>query len=64
VDKKKLLRAIHEDPSLAFHVVESLSQRVRELSRELAELCGRARPEPSRGAGMNDGPIRCRRPER
>jgi CRP-like cAMP-binding protein len=47
VDKKNLLRAIHEDSSLAFHVVETLSQRVRALSRELAELKGAA---PSREA--------------
>jgi CRP-like cAMP-binding protein len=38
VDKKNLLRSIHEDPSLAFHSVEILSQRVRELSREVALL--------------------------
>ncbi len=38
VDKKNLLRSIHEDPSLAFYIVEALSQRVRELSREVAQL--------------------------
>ncbi len=53
VDKKNLLRSIHDDPSLAFHVVETLSRRVRELSREVAELrAGRAAPgsQPASGA--------------
>ncbi len=38
VDKQNLLRSIHDDPSLAFHMVETLSRRVRELSREVAQL--------------------------
>lgn len=38
VDKKNLLRSIHDDPSLAFHIVETLSRRVRELSQEVAQL--------------------------
>ena len=38
VDKKSFLRRIHEDPSLAFRVVETLSRRVRELSDEVARL--------------------------
>ena len=38
VDKKNFLRRINEDPSIAFRLVESMSRRVRELSRELAEL--------------------------
>ena len=36
VDRKQFLRRIHEDPSLAYRVVQSLSRRVRELSEELA----------------------------
>ena len=40
VDRKNFLRRIHEDPSLAFRVVQSLSRRVRELSDELAHLKG------------------------
>lgn len=37
VDKKNFLRRIHEDPSLAYRLVQTLSGRVRDLSRRLAE---------------------------
>jgi CRP-like cAMP-binding protein len=35
LDKRNFLRRIHEDPSLAFRIVETMSRRVRELSSEL-----------------------------
>jgi flavin-dependent dehydrogenase len=35
VDKKMFLRKIHEDPSLAFRVLEKMSGRIRELNEEL-----------------------------
>lgn len=35
VDKKTFLRRIHEDPSLALRVVETMSRRIRELDSEL-----------------------------
>ena len=38
VDKKNFLRRVNEDPSIAFRIVETLSRRVRELSREVARL--------------------------
>lgn len=38
VDKKNLLRRVHEDPSLAFRMVQTLSRRVRELSEEVGRL--------------------------
>jgi CRP/FNR family cyclic AMP-dependent transcriptional regulator len=38
IDKGNLLRRIHEDPSMAFRIVETLSHRVRELSEEVARL--------------------------
>lgn len=38
VDKKNILRRIHEDPSLAYRVVETMSHRIRELSQEVARL--------------------------
>jgi len=38
VDKKNFLRRIHEDPTLAFRVVEVMSKRIRELSEEIARL--------------------------
>ncbi len=40
VDRKNFLRRISEDPSLAFRIVETMSRRVRELSREVARLKG------------------------
>ncbi len=38
VDKKNFLRRIHEDPSLAYRMIQSMSHRVRELSAEVARL--------------------------
>jgi CRP/FNR family transcriptional regulator len=38
IDKKNLLRRLHEDPSLAFHLVQSMSARIRELSAEVSLL--------------------------
>ncbi|MFQ5857941.1 MAG: cyclic nucleotide-binding domain-containing protein [Anaerolineae bacterium] len=40
VDKKNFLRRIHEDPSLAFRMVQTMSRRIRELSEEVARLKG------------------------
>ncbi len=34
VDKKNFMSRIHEDPSLAFRVVETMSHRLRELQAE------------------------------
>jgi len=38
VDKKSFLRRVHEDPSLAFRILEQMSHRIRELDAELARL--------------------------
>jgi CRP/FNR family cyclic AMP-dependent transcriptional regulator len=38
VDKKNLLRRIHDDPSLAFRIIEKMSRRIRELDVEVARL--------------------------
>jgi CRP-like cAMP-binding protein len=38
LDKRNFLRRINEDPSLAFRMIETMSHRVRELSREVGEL--------------------------
>jgi CRP-like cAMP-binding protein len=38
VDKRNLMRRIHEDPSLAFRIILALSQRIRELSDEVVRL--------------------------
>jgi CRP/FNR family transcriptional regulator len=40
VDKKNFLRRIHEDPSLAFRIVQNMSHRIREMSEEVARLKG------------------------
>jgi CRP-like cAMP-binding protein len=38
VDKRSFLRRIHEDPSLAYRIVQEMSRRIRELSEEVARL--------------------------
>ena len=53
VDRKNFMRRIHEDPSLAFRVVETMSQRIRELTDEVARL----RIELGREAGDDRSPV-------
>lgn len=38
VDQKNLIRRIHQDPSLAYRIIQTMSQRVRELSQEVERL--------------------------
>lgn len=38
VDKKIFLRRVHEDPALAYRIVQTMSRRIRELSEEVARL--------------------------
>ena len=38
LDRRNFLRRINEDPSLAFRMIETMSHRVRQLSREVVEL--------------------------
>jgi CRP-like cAMP-binding protein len=38
IDKKNFLRRIHEDPSLAYRIVQTMSRRIRELSVEVSQL--------------------------
>ena len=40
VDKRTFLTRVHEDPSLAFRIVQSMSRRIRELTAEVARLKG------------------------
>jgi len=40
IDRKGFLRRVHEDPSVVFEVIRTLSRRVRELSSEVARLKG------------------------
>jgi flavin-dependent dehydrogenase len=37
IEKRTLLPRIQEDPSLAFHIIQNMSTRIRDLSRELAQ---------------------------
>jgi len=38
IDKADFLRRVKEDPSLAFHLVEVMSARIRRLGREIVEF--------------------------
>jgi CRP-like cAMP-binding protein len=38
VDKKNFLRRVHEDPSLAYRLVKTMSRRIREMNEEIASL--------------------------
>jgi len=38
VDKKILLKKIHEDPSLAFRIMQTMSRRIRDLDTQLMSL--------------------------
>lgn len=38
IDKKNFMRRIHEDPALAFRIVETMSHRIRELVAEVTRL--------------------------
>jgi CRP-like cAMP-binding protein len=40
VDKKSFLRRIHEDPSLAYRMIQTMSRRIRELDAEVVQLRG------------------------
>ncbi len=38
LDKRAFLRRVHEDPSLAYRLLQKMSQRIRGLNEELARL--------------------------
>ncbi len=40
IDKRTLLRRITEDPSLAFRILEKMSQRIRDLNKKMAHKDG------------------------
>ena len=46
LDKRAFLRRVHEDPSLAYQILQRMSQRIRNLNHELAEL---RRQQPTQG---------------
>jgi CRP-like cAMP-binding protein len=37
LDKRTFMRRVHEDPSLAYRILQKMSNRIRELSAELAQ---------------------------
>jgi CRP/FNR family transcriptional regulator len=40
VDKKNFLRRVHEDPSIAYKLVQSMSHRIREMNAEITRMKG------------------------
>lgn len=38
LDKRTFLRRVHEDPSLAFRILQKMSYRIRELDAEIVRL--------------------------
>ena len=38
IDKKGFLKRVHEDPSLAFRILQKMSQRILEINREVVRL--------------------------
>ena len=47
VDKKNFMRRVHEDPALAFRLVETMSHRVRNLTKKIANLESRRSSDTS-----------------
>jgi CRP-like cAMP-binding protein len=45
IDKKTFMRRIQKDPSLAFDIVRTMSQRIRQLNSDLAEMRARESAE-------------------
>lgn len=45
IDKKNFLGGIHEDPSLAFRVVQTMSHRIRDLTERLAKYEDNGQPK-------------------
>lgn len=48
IDKKTFMRRVHEDPSLAFRIVQQMSQRIREMDGELGRIKGNAGMLPNK----------------
>lgn len=43
LDKRAFLRGVHEDPALAYRILEGMSHRIRSLTEELSRLKSHAR---------------------
>src|SRR5512146_1025449 len=48
VDKKTFLRRMHEDPSLAYRLVQTMSRRIRFLNEELSRYKSASREDANR----------------
>jgi len=46
LDRRAFLRAVHEDPSVAYRILQMMSHRVRSLDDELLRLRARLQREP------------------
>lgn len=51
IDKKSFLRRVQEDPTLAFNLVKMMSQRIRHLTKALAEANSEAGNAPAAPTG-------------
>lgn len=49
IDRRTFLRRVHEDPSLAYRIMEAMSLRIRKLAEQVAILKAGGTPLPSRG---------------
>ena len=54
VDKKNILQRIHEDPSLAYRMIQTMSRRIRELSGEVMRLKKLVKEQ---GIHLDDDPL-------
>ena len=54
VDRKMFVRKIHDDPSLAFMVMQRMSRRLRELNAEIARLSAEKTAPPERLPPLQD----------
>jgi len=42
IDKRTFMRRVHEDPSLAYRIMESMAHEIRRLATQVAKLEGAA----------------------
>ncbi len=52
LDKRAFLRRVHEDPSLAFQILQKMSLRIRGLNEELSQL---KQPQAGGSGGRRSG---------
>jgi CRP-like cAMP-binding protein len=56
VDKRTFLRRVHEDPSLAYRIMEGMSHEIRRLAEEVAHLrASQAEPDRKPAATRQPG---------